>query len=113
MLTTEMRSHTRLWVLSLLACTALPACVVVPDQRHYAGGVVMVAPPPAVEEAPGMAPVPGFVWLAGYWGWVGTRYEWVPGHWEAPRRGKHWVPHAWVRQGDGWQLRQGHWQRGD
>ena len=107
-----MRSHTLRWVLSLLASAVLAGCVVVPDQRHYAGGVVMVAPPPPREEAPGMAPVPGYVWLSGYWGWAGNRHEWVPGHWDAPRPGRHWVAHAWVRQGDGWLLRPGHWQRG-
>ena len=90
---------------------ALTACIVVPDQRHYAGGVVMVAPPPAREEVIGVPPTAGYVWIGGYWSWVGTRHEWVGGHWEAPRAGRVWVPHQWVRQGDGWALRPGHWQR--
>ena len=39
----------RSWVnaalaLGLLISMALPGCVVVPDQDHYVGGVVMVAP---------------------------------------------------------------------
>jgi len=29
-----------------LFVSVLPGCVVVPDQGHYAGGVVLVAPPP-------------------------------------------------------------------
>jgi hypothetical protein len=88
------------------------SCVIVPDQRHYAGGVVMVAPPPPREEVIGEPPVPGYVWLSGYWSWVGDRHEWVPGRWSAPRVGRHWVAHQWVRQGDGWRLKPGHWERG-
>ena len=95
----------------LLATAVLASCVVAPDQSHYAGGVVMVAPPPPREEIIADPPVPGYVWLSGYWAWVGNRHEWVPGHWQAPRPGKQWVPHIWVRQGDGWVLKPGHWER--
>jgi len=95
----------------LLLTVALAGCVIVPDQRHYAGGVVMVAPPPPREEVIGVAPVPGYVWMGGYWGWVGDRHEWVPGRWAPPRPGRHWAGHQWVRQGDGWRMRPGHWER--
>ena len=89
----------------------LSACIV-PDQRHDPGGVVMVAPPPPREEVIGTAPVPGYVWLGGYWSWVGDRHTWVAGHWEAPRPGQHWVASQWLRQGDGWRLKPGRWERG-
>jgi len=107
-----MRSYIYRWAFSLLIAAALFGCVVVPDQRHTARGVVMVAPPPPREEIAGVAPVTGYVWLSGYWGWVGDRHEWVPGHWQAPPPGRHWVAHQWVRQGDGWRMRPGHWERG-
>lgn len=105
------------WISSGLLCsvimsTALCGCVVVPDQGHYAGGVVMVAPPPPREEVISVAPTPGLVWFPGYWNWVGGRHEWVSGSWHEPRPGYHWVGHAWARQGDGWRLRPGHWERG-
>jgi hypothetical protein len=96
----------------LLISVALAGCVVVPDQDHYVGGVVMVAPPPVRVEVAGVAPSPDAVWVAGYWSWVGGRHEWVGGHWVPGRPGHHWVAHAWVRQGDGWRLRPGHWERG-
>ncbi len=98
-------------VAALSLAMTLGACVMVPDQRHYAGGVVLVAPPAPREEVIGAPPVPGYVWLNGYWSWVGNRHEWKEGHWEAPRAGKVWVPHQWVRQGDGWRMNPGHWQR--
>ena len=72
---------------SLIASMALPGCVVVPDQGHYAGGVVMVAPPAPRVEVVGVAPTPGYVWIGGYWNWVGGRHEWVPGRWAAGRHG--------------------------
>ena len=43
---------------------------------------------------------------------------WLPTSWAvAPtiavaRQGYHWVGAEWVRQGDGWRLHSGHWQRG-
>jgi hypothetical protein len=95
----------------LVLVVALAGCVVVPDQRHYADGVVMVAPPAPRVEVIGVAPTPGYVWVAGYWDWVGGRHEWIQGHWVAPKTGHHWIAHQWVRQGDGWRLKPGHWER--
>ncbi len=106
----------RRWFKTTVACVlfmsaVLPGCVVVPDQRHYAGGVVLLAPPAPRVEIVGAAPTPGYVWVGGYWAWVNGRHEWVAGRWSAPRPGRHWVPHEWVRQGDGWYLRGGRWER--
>jgi hypothetical protein len=106
------RKDWRIGLLALLVSAAISGCVVVPDQGHYAGGVVMVAPPPLREEVIGVAPEPGYVWIAGYWSWVGGRHEWVEGHWARGRPGYHWVRHSWARQGDGWRMHEGHWERG-
>jgi hypothetical protein len=106
------RKDWKIGLLALLVSAAISGCVVVPDQGHYAGGVVMVAPPPLREEVIGVAPEPGYVWIAGYWSWVGGRHEWVEGHWARGRPGYHWVRHVWVRQGDGWRMHEGHWERG-
>ena len=99
------------YVFSLCLSAALSGCVVVPDQGHYPGGIVMVAPPPQREEVMGVAPSTGYVWFGGYWNWVGGRYEWVAGRWAPGRPGYHWVDHQWVRQGDGWRMKAGHWIR--
>jgi len=96
----------------LVISLGLPGCVIAPDQSHYAGGVVMVAPPAARVEVIGVAPAADSVWIGGYWTWLGGRHEWVAGHWVAGRPGHHWVAHTWVRQGDGWRMRPGHWERG-
>jgi hypothetical protein len=92
---------------------ALGGCVVAaaPPNRYYVGGVVETAPPaPRVEEY-GAPPAVGYVWLGGYWNWVGGRHEWVAGHWERPHPGQRWVPHRWVHERDGWHLSSGHWER--
>jgi hypothetical protein len=47
--------------------------------------VEQTAPPVIVETLP--APQPGFVWITGYWGWVGGRHYWYPGRWVPGRRG--------------------------
>lgn len=93
-----------------IAVSLVGGCIV-PDQRHDIGGVVLVAPPAPRDELQGEPPASGEVWVSGYWNWVGSRHEWVPGHWVAGRPGRRWVPHAWVRQGDGWVLKVGHWER--
>jgi hypothetical protein len=105
------RTLVRSLLVGLVLATSMTACVVVPDQRHYVGGVVLVAPPPPREEVIGVAPSPGFVWISGYWNWVGNSHVWVNGYWTAPHPGHVWVPHQWVRQGDGWHLNRGHWAR--
>jgi hypothetical protein len=97
--------------LGLLVGMALSGCVVVPNQGHDPGGIVMVAPPPQRVEVISTAPSSGSVWMAGYWNWVGGRHEWVPGHWAPGRPGYHWAGHQWVRQGDGWRMKTGHWVR--
>jgi hypothetical protein len=96
--------------LGLLLATAIGGCVVA-EPRAYAAGVVLVAPPPPREEVIGVAPVPGYVWIGGYWNWVGNSHQWVAGYWAAPHPGHVWVAHHWVRQGGGWRLVPGHWAR--
>jgi hypothetical protein len=98
-------------IFGLIIALALPACVVTPDQGHYVGGVVMVAPPAVRVEVAGSPPYSGYVWVGGYWDWVGGRHVWVAGRWVAPRHGYHWVDSSWVRAGDGWRMHPGHWER--
>ena len=98
-------------VASIVAMTALAGCVVAPVQPRFVGDVVVTAPPAPQVEVMGVAPAPGYIWLGGYWNWVGGRHVWVQGHWEAPRPGYYWEPHVWVHVGNGWHLREGHWAR--
>jgi hypothetical protein len=96
---------------AVLASVTLTGCVVAPAPGYYAGGPVMVAPPPPQVEVVGVAPAPGLVWVGGYWNWVGGRHVWVGGHWGRGRAGYHWVPHAWVHERGGWRMHEGHWAR--
>ena len=94
--------------LLLGGCIIAPAS---PSYPYYVSEPVPVAPPPPREEVIGVAPVPGYVWIGGYWGWVGGRHAWVQGRWEAPRPGYRWAPHRWVHEGQGWRLHEGHLER--
>ena len=96
---------TRCWP-ALLMAAALSSCVVADP---YAGPYTDVPPPPPRVEVYGVAPAPGWIWMGGYWGWVGGRHEWVPGHWAEPRPGYRWVPHTWVHERGGWHMHEGHW----
>ena len=104
-------------IAALLAVTAatLSACVVAPVGPYpaYGGGeVVTVAPPAPQVEVYGAPPVAGYIWIGGFWNWVGGRHVWVGGHWEAPRPGYYWSPHRWVPVAGGYRLAPGHWERG-
>src|SRR5579872_5196948 len=79
---------------------ALGGCIVAAPapSEYYVGGALDVAPPPPRVEVYGAAPEPGFIWIGGYWNWVGGRHEWVGGHWERPHAGERWVGHRWVHE---------------
>jgi WXXGXW repeat (2 copies) len=94
----------------LLGTLCLGGCVVTPP-RVYVGAAITVAPPAPRVEVIGVAPAPGYVWIGGYWNWVGERHVWVPGRWRPGRPGYYWVPHRWVAAGGGWRLEPGHWAR--
>ncbi|MBS1189246.1 MAG: hypothetical protein H6R10_1038 [Rhodocyclaceae bacterium] len=94
-----------------IGAMALGGCVVAPAQPYYVSEPVMVAPPPPRVEVVGVAPVPGYIWINGFWGWNGRGHDWHPGHWEAPRPGYRWAPHQWHQEGPGWRQQRGHWER--
>ena len=85
--------------------------MVKPARGYYGDETVMVAPPAPQVEVVGVAPAPGYVWIGGYWNWVGGRHVWVGGHWDAGRPGYHWVPHRWVAYHGGYRMQRGHWER--
>jgi hypothetical protein len=95
---------------------ALGGCVVAPigpypGDGYPAGDVVPVAPPPPQAEHYGPPPVAGYIWLGGFWRWVGHRHVWVAGHWAPPRPGYYWAPHRWAPVAGGWRYAPGHWAR--
>jgi len=111
---------------AVAAAVVLTGCVVAPAQPvvysprpqpmpapggYYPDGVVMVAPPPPYQEAVGYPPAAGYLWIGGFWNWVGGRHVWVAGHWEMNRPGHVWVPHQWIRFGGGWRFEPGRWHR--
>ena len=82
----------RLWSLMLTGCLALGGCAVVPVDEHgyyeddygyYERDTVIVTPPPRVEYR-GLPPAASYIWIDGYWNWVGHRHDWVSGYWAPP-----------------------------
>lgn len=99
-------------LIALMAAAALAGCVVEPlgpGPGVYVGPAY--GPPAPAGEVIGVAPVPGYIWTGGYWGWVGGRYVWTAGRWIAPRPGFFWVRPHWVRRPGGWRFVPGHWRR--
>jgi hypothetical protein len=106
------------WSAAVAAALGLSACVVAPLPAPAVspeqGGPIVVAPmapPPPQTEVIVAAPAPGYIWIGGYWGWVGGRHIWTPGRWVAPRPGFHWVPRRWAQGPGGWHQHGGYWAR--
>jgi len=103
-------SRTRIALVCGITCLALSACVVTPAPGgFYVGPAVAAPPPPAQAEYYGAPPAVGYVWIGGYWNWVGGRYVWVGGHWAPPHPGYRWEARRWVRTPGGWRMAGGRW----
>ena len=76
------------------------------------GGYYASVPPPAVRyEQRGIAPGAGYVWIDGYWGYNGGRYNWVSGRWTRPPRGRsRWEPGRWETRRGRYHYRDGRWR---
>ena len=97
--------------LVLLCGLAAAGAAPLAQAAHVRIGIGVRFGPPArvVEVAP--APVPGRVWIAGYWNWNGYRYVWRPGYWVAARPGYRYYPARWVHEGPTWRFHVGYWGR--
>ncbi len=109
--------HAFVFCCVLLAAGSLQGCVVAPaPYAPYGAGypayVAVPGPPPAPRvEFIGVAPVPDYWWISGYWSWGGARYVWQPGRWVPPRPGYHWVAPRVERYHGGWREQPGYWGR--
>jgi hypothetical protein len=83
-------------VLLVLAAIMLAAPVAAPAQVSVGVSVSIGPPPLPVYEQP-LCPVPGYIWVPGFWAWdPGFGYYWVPGMWSpAPFIGALWTPGYW------------------
>jgi len=68
------------------------------------------APPALRAEVVLASPGPGYVWIAGYYGWGGGRYYWGRGRWGRGRAGRAWVGGRWEQRGRNWVWRRGYWR---
>lgn len=70
------------------------------------------APPPRVRyERRGRAPMPGQMWMPGYWSYNNGGHTWVRGRWEAPPRVRaRWIEPRWERHNRQWQFVPGYWR---
>ena len=99
------------WIAGLLLAGALTA----PALAQVGVGVYIgQTPPPLRYEVPPPSPGPDFLWIDGYWNWVGSRYVWVPGRWDrSPYPGAYWTHPHYDHYDRGWQMHPGHWDRED
>jgi hypothetical protein len=71
--------------------------------------VTQAPPPPQVETRP--PPVPGQMWVPGYWQWNGHRHMWNRGHYAAPpQAGMVYEPARWENRHGHWAFIAGRWK---
>ncbi len=71
---------------------------------------VRIGPPALPVYAQPAAPVEGYIWTPGYWGYGPLGYYWVPGVWVAPPRpGFLWTPGYWGFVGGAYGWHAGYW----
>src|SRR5919108_3483710 len=71
---------------------------------------VNIAPPVLPVVAQPAAPVAGYIWTPGYWGWGGGGYYWVPGVWVPPPTvGLLWTPPWWGWNNGAYVFHEGYW----
>ncbi|HJL16004.1 MAG TPA: hypothetical protein RMH99_10120, partial [Sandaracinaceae bacterium LLY-WYZ-13_1] len=83
------------------------------DNRTAPAQVTVQAQPPpprAVVDVRPPQPGPGFVWIAGHWGWNGS-WVWRRGRWIEQRPGYVWTPPVARRVGGRIVYHRGYWRR--
>ena len=85
-----------------------------PVRAYERGGrevIIVREPPPLRREVVPARPVPGQIWISGYWAWHGDRHIWVGGHFERPPRTRAvWVEPRWERRSGGHIFIEGFWR---
>lgn len=96
-----------------IAGIVIAATLAVPAFGQFSVYIGSTPPPLRYERRP-QVPGQGFVWVDGYWGNDGRRYNWVPGHWQQPPYpGAFWSHPHYDHYQQGWQQHEGHWDRED
>jgi hypothetical protein len=68
-------------------------------------------PPPSMVEVVTPAPVPGAVWIPGYWAFNGSAYTWFAGRWEVPPPNcRAYVAPYWAPRRHGYVYVRGYWR---
>lgn len=103
-----MRFRVAAAAMTLLGALALCGC---PHATYFAA--VRVGPPAPVVYGPvGVAPAPGWIWLDGYYDWVGNGWVWRPGRWaRPPHAGWVWRKPYYEPYHNGYRVHQGYWSR--
>ncbi len=105
---------TKLTILTLIASCALFVATATPSHAGVVVGFnVGFAPPVAPVEVAVAAPGPGYVWVAGHYGWYpGVGYRWERGAWlRPPYPHAAWVGPRYVYGPHGRMFYRGYWRR--
>jgi len=107
---------TRMFVLSLSFSAFGCAAVTADTTQTSSPTQVMVvevpnAPPDVKAEQKAECPGPGYIWVAGYWDYIGGHHVWRDGRWVQGKAGYEYVRARYEFDGHQWQFHIPHWHR--
>ncbi len=92
-------------------CIGVFALALAAGGANAAQVFVRFGPPPPPREVVVVRPGRRYVWIPGYYRWVGNRYLWTRGYWALPPRPHAvWVPGYWAARPGGHVWIAGYWR---
>ncbi len=103
-----MKLHNKIASWSIIAVATLGAGLACMPPPVLPLAYVDTQPPPPQDEAVPQ-PKAGFVWVRGYWEFLGGKWVWHGGAWQAAREGATWRDGHWERRDDHYHWVEGRW----
>jgi hypothetical protein len=72
---------------------------------------VPFAPPPLKDEVKTPCPALGYIWVAGYWDFIGGHNVWRDGRWVQGKIGYEYIRARYEWDGKAWQFHVPHWHK--
>lgn len=100
---------------SIVLCFALSAvgCAAVTTQTSSTTPTLVMTvpnpPPDPKEEEKPASPGPGYIWVAGYWDYIGGHHVWREGRWMQSKPNYEYVRARYAYDGHSWQFYVPHW----
>jgi hypothetical protein len=108
--------HARMKKLLLVLSLSVVGCAAMQEEVKNVNAptlVIRVAqePPAPLDEVKSPAPALGYIWVAGFWDYIGGHHVWRAGRWVEGKAGYEYVRARYEWNGQTWQFHIPHWKK--